>query len=533
MSSVVFKQSYKARASPGVAGLNVRHLQYIATRPGAVYNKGCGFGLWGQLPGDDTVQVQTDLSRAKWLVREASADHTLYRAIISVGREDAEAHGLYCRERWEQLVNDHIHVLAKEMDIKPDDLCLCASMHRSKGHPHVHILYWDNSDRPRNEGIPKHLFEGKAERIRAAFAGDIHREQIQDTQKEQREQTKALRAVLQSMCQEANPEKALDLAKLYRSTELEGVSRQMAELIRQLPAKGSLRYAYLPPDYKKLVDELIDTCLQQPELAKELRHYEALTNRISTLYANGETGKSGNLEKARLKLHKELGNEVMDAIRQIRSEIQEDRPADRPAAQALIREAVDEIVPTLDSYQKLRKLLPPERIPLNCMARQIPGYQEQMNQVIQDVLLDARMRLRLQRYALEQAGIDLDTKPDAPKRKPGEQAVVDGHFMGGKLLTDDEWNAYQDAYREVTQDLRGEITSALRQDAGWTDEAVKTGSAMMLCGMMGLLSRCVNQKQATASQANLLKLLSKDKSKEAKKDAQIQSSQGSEWDPEW
>lgn len=511
MSSVVFKQSYKARAAPGTAGLNVRHLQYIATRPGAVYNKGCGFGLWGQLPGDDAIRIQTDLSWAKHLIREASAEHTLYRAIISVGRKDAEDHGLYHRERWEQLVNDHISVLAKEMDIKPEDLRWCAAMHRSKGHPHVHILYWDDSDRPRDEAIPKHLFEGKAERIRSAFAGDLFQEEIREAQQDQKEQTKALRATLQSMCLEANPEKTLDLSKLYKSSELEGISRQMAELIRRLPAKGSLRYAYLPPEYKKLVDEFIDICLRQPELAKELTRYEALTDQISNLYSNGQTGKNANMEKARQKLRKELGNEVMNALREIRSEIQADRPTDHSAAQVLIRQSVEEIVPALDSYRQLRSLLPPERIPWGAMEVQIAGYREQMNQVVGEVMLDARVRLRLQRYALEVAGIDPDAKP----------------------LTDEERSAYQEAYRDVKRELRHEITAMARQDAGWTDEAVRTGSAMMLCGMMSLISRCANQKQATITHANLLKMLSKDKSKEARKDAQVQSAQGSDWSPEW
>ena len=101
----------------------MRHLQYIATRPGTIFNKGCGFGLWGQLPGDDAIRIQSDLNLAKHVVREASADHTLYRAILSVGKEDAERFGLYHRERWEQLINDRIDVIAKEMDIKPQNFC--------------------------------------------------------------------------------------------------------------------------------------------------------------------------------------------------------------------------------------------------------------------------------------------------------------------------------------------------------------------------------------------------------------------------
>ena len=511
----------------------MRHLQYIATRPGAVYNKGCGFCLWGQLPGDDAIRIQSDLDLAKRVVREASADHTLYRAIISVGKKDAEEHGLYHRERWEQLVNDQIRVIAKEMDIKPENFCWCASMHRSIGHPHVHIIYWDNSDQPRPEVIPKNKFEGMAERIRAAFARDIHREQIRDTQAEQREQTVSLRTLLQSMCLEANPEKALDLPRLYNSVWLDGLSLQMSELIQKLPNRGSLRYTYLPPGYKALVDKYIDDCLQQPALAKELKRFENLTNKISTLYTNGDDSKRKNLEKARMKLRKELGNEIMDALRGIRAEIQGDSPEDRPTARHLIHEAVTHIVPSLHSYEELRAMLPPERIPRSRMEHQIPGYHDQMNKVIGETMQDARIRLRLQRYAIEMAGINLDAKPDAPRQSPGTDPDPSKHFLYGKELSQEEWDAYQEIYKEAKRDLRSAITDRLQQEAGWTDEAVRSGTAMLMCDMMFLLSRLTNQRQAMVSQASLRRSVSKDKSREARKDDRVKRSSASEWNDDF
>lgn len=529
MSSIVYKQSYKSRASPGVAGLNVRHLQYIATRPGTIFNKGCGFGLWGQLPGDDAIRIQSDLNYAKHVVRAASADHTLYRSIVSVGKEDAEKYGLYHRERWEQLVNDQIDVIAREMDIRPENFCWLASMHCARGHPHVHLIYWDNSNQPRPEGCHKEAFKRKAERIRSAFAGDLYREEIREAQQEQRSQTKTLRTALQAMCLEANPEKALDLPRLYNSAWLEGASKQMAELVRQLPAKGSLRYAYLPSDYKVLVNKFITTCLEQPELARQAQRFDSFTQQISELYANGEEGQIEQLAGARQKLYKELGNEVMDAIRDIRAEIRGDSPEDRISARGLIQEAVSNVVPTLESYQQLRSLLPPERIPLYRMEQQIPGYHDQMNKVVGEVMLDARIRLRLQKYALEMAGIDLAEKPDAPRQKSDLLAENPIHTMDGKVLTDQEWEIYQDVYREAKKNLRAEITDRLRQDTGWTDEATHTGTAMAICGLMYALSRMANQRQAMVSQAAAKKLISKDKSREAKKDTQAKQTFSSEW----
>lgn len=531
MSSMMFfKQWYKPRSDPSTPGLNVRHLQYIATRPGAVYNRGCGFGLWGQLPGDRSMGVQYDLDKAKRIVREASQEHTLYRAIFSVGREDAERYGLYSRERWEKLVGDHIRDIAREMDIKPEDMCWCASFHCAKGHPHVHILYWDNSDRPRQEFVPKPLWDAKAEHIRAAFAGDIHREEIREKQKEQRERIRPLRTAIQAMCREANPEKALDLPRLYGSAALKGLSGQLDELIRDIPAKGSLRYAYLPPDYKARVDTLVDECLKVPELAAELDKYDRCSREISRLYANSEAGGEKNLEKAREKLRKELGNQVMDAIREVQREVRSAAPAEKEQVQALIQESVQEIVPTLESYQSLKRLLPPERIPVSLMERQIEGYHEQLNQVVGDVLSDARVRLRLQGYALEAAGIDLASKPDA-KYRPENAGAPEKHRLFGKEVEDSEWEAYRDAYRETKRALRAAVTERVRQDAGWTEEAVKTATANLLVNMMRAASQAAYQRQAGAVQArSSLKTRSKDRSREAKKDySHSQEFGGGQW----
>lgn len=670
MSKIVFKQSYKARAAPSTPGLNVRHLQYIATRPGAVYNPGCGFGLWGKLPSDDAIRIQYDLELAKRTVREASLGHTLYRAVISVGKDDAQNHGLYSRERWEQLVNDKIGIIAKEMDIKQKNLCWCASMHYAKNHPHVHILYWDNGTDPRSESMPKDDFIKKAERIRAEFSRELHQQEIQEVQKEQQAQLKELRAAVQAMCREANPEQALDLPKLYRSDQLEGLSRHMYELIRDMPVRGSLRYAYLPKEYKEKVDRLIRECLEVPELAKELIRYESFTRQLSQLYSNGKEGTEENLNKALEKLYRELGNQVMAAIKEIRSEIQFSHPSNSQEVRDLIQAAVTEVVPSLESYQVLMKPLSAEHTSDAEAGKQLPNYYDQMNLVVKDVMLDARIRLRLQHYAIEKAGIDLESKPNVPRKKseqgqdppelrslfgkilsdnewdayqktyreakrdlrreitarlvtdtlqdiqaeggisdtavptviqtavtevvpnldsfqqlkellpreripvkrmesqiPGyhdqmnkvvgdvlsdarirlrlqsyalSQALPEGrtepekseHTVCGQKLTNEEWDAYQEVYRDIKRELRREITQQLRQEVGWTDEAVRTGTASLLCGMMRLLSQSSSQRQASAAQARQnQKLRSKDKSREAKKDQQtIQSNASDDWE---
>ena len=523
MSKIVFKQSYKSRSKTSTPGLNVRHLNYIATRPGAIYNPGCGFGLWGQLPGDGAIRLQNDLEYSKRVVRDASKFHTLYRAIISVGKDDAQEKGLYDRARWEQLVNDHIGTIAKEMDIKTENLCWCASMHYAKNHPHVHILYWDNGTDPRPEGFAKEQFIQKTEHIRADFSREIHREELLEVQHDQRQQLKEMRTFIQAMCREANPEQALDLNRLYNGSNLDGLASHMYELVKDVPSSGSLRYAYLPPDYKAKVDALVTACLEVPDLAKELDRYDTFTQQISELYSNSDTAATENLAKAREKLYKELGNQVMDAIRELRLQIQLDQPFSPLEVQLLLQTAVNEVVPSLKSYQYLKELLPRERIPVKLMERQIPGYHEQLNNVVRDVLMDARIRLRLQTYALSMV---LPENWEEPENSQ--------HTVCGKKLSEDEYAEYEKIYRDTKSELRREITSLLRQDVGWLDETLHSNTALMLCGMMRLLSQSAYQRQASAAQAMQdRKLRSRDRSREARKDYHATQQAPGEWGNEF
>ncbi len=523
MSTVLFKQSYKSRSDPTAPDLNVKHLVYIATRPGAVYNPGCGFCLWGQLEGEGGIRIQNDLERVKRIVHSVSEERTVYRAILSVGKNVAEEKGMYHRENWEQLVNDQINVIAKEMNIKPENFCWCASMHYKKNHPHVHIIYWDDGSDPRPEGMPKIVFQEKAERIRAAFAKPLFREEILEQQNAQREQGKELRLMVQAVCREANAEKGVDLQRLYKSDQLDDITRKMEILLENIPSKGSLRYAYLPPNCKKLVDDLIQACLEIPDLHQQMLRYDHFTDEISQLYANSATGAAENREAAQEKLHRELANEVLNAVRGLRSEVRI-RLAQKPDGIAeQIHRAAAAIIPRLDSYKELLNVMPSERIPESYMKEQIPAYYEKLGRVVDDVIEDARIRIKVEAYALSVAQIDLTAQSI-----PTQARRVDEHILFGRRVDDKQWNEYWQVFKDIRKDIERETKDRLRQDAGWKTEAVQTGSMMMVCDMMRLLSQLSGQQNQRCSRK---RIYSKDKSKEAKKDLQARRSTG-EWEQE-
>ena len=154
------------------------------------------------------------------------------------------------------------------------------------------------------------------------------------------------------------------------------------------------------------------------------------------------------------------------------------------------------------------------------MSDQIPDFREQLGRVMEDVLRDASIRLAFQGCALRQAGIDLEDLPDAS-----------GGQLFGKALTQEQREAYLECYRQQMQELREEITAQACQDAGWTEEAMRTGAAGLVMGMMRFLSQLASQRQAAAGQGGRDRWRSRDRSKEQRKDERATKQLSGSWEP--
>lgn len=503
---IVFKQNYAPRSQASTAGLNVRHMHYIATRPGAVYNLGCGFCLWGKSPGAKSICDIRDLHAAENQIYQVSQQHTVYRALISIGQEDAEQHGMYSRDKWEKFIGDHVAVLAKEMGIAEENFCWYASYHFKKGHPHVHLMYWDNSEDPRPEGVSKERFAIMAERVRAEFGKDLYREDLKEAQGQQREEAAAIRTALRAICREANPEAALSPDALFSSGQADAIGTDLAELVQTMPKTGSLRYAYLPPTYKAQVDALVDRLLREiPELQRQMEKYRGLAERIAGYYGNGEETAARNLDKAVSKIKRELGNEVMQAVRGLKGEMIADHPQDMGQLQQILDEGIRQVEGS-DKRKELVELLPAERIPTGSYP---PEAKVLLHSLTEAVLDDARIRLPLNGYIEEQvtqAGLD-------PKQDKEESRQI-----------------WRDTYRQARRYVAAEINRSVREEKGYNREASRTYGVGLATALMRLLSMSTNQQQAVERQTrNALKTRSKDQSKEAQKDYWATQQSGGGW----
>ena len=144
MSILFYKQRHRNPNFKDTAGANYAHIRYIATRPRVMKNEAGSHGLFGKLePGtltefEDWKEVAKSICQFKKRNRDVPQCRILHRR----DRKRITAEG---SKSWQRYVENHIMTIAEKNGIKREHLQWAASVHGEKSHPHVHIVFWDNT----------------------------------------------------------------------------------------------------------------------------------------------------------------------------------------------------------------------------------------------------------------------------------------------------------------------------------------------------------------------------------------------------
>ena len=264
------------------------YADYIATRPRAERN-----GQHG-LFTDAGVEVNL-----KEVSRELNAfEGTIWTAIVSIRREDAEKLGFDTGARWRNMLRAHRDELAEIFQIKPETFTWYSAFHDEGHHPHVHMIIYDKA----NNG---YLDKQGVERIKSIFAHDIFRDEMLTIEREKTEKRDLLRQIGKDEIEEV-------IRRIHDGSE-ENVMLQamLLDLARRLRShKGKKYYSYLKATDKRLVDSIVDVIGSIPAVEDlYFRWYESQVQ-MSRIY------KMENPEKVPLSANpvfKVLRNEVIRA----------------------------------------------------------------------------------------------------------------------------------------------------------------------------------------------------------------------------
>lgn len=240
-------------------------LDYVSHRPG-VRSDG-DHGLWdrdGKVP---------NLKKA--VDEVANHPGIVWTPVVSLRREDAERLGYTDVDNWRALVNSCAQEIAEGYKIPLEHLRWYAALHEKERHIHIHMMVFSSDPK---EG---YLTKQGIRDIKSAFASRVFEQDLLQVYERKTE----YRGDLQRSAQERMEKLVSDLK--HGTPQNEKLGHLISELSRRLRStKGKKVYGYLPPQVKRIVDEIVDELARDPRVAAAYSLWQDMQEEVVRTYTD-------------------------------------------------------------------------------------------------------------------------------------------------------------------------------------------------------------------------------------------------------
>lgn len=345
MSKVIFKLTFKHPNFKNTKSKNVAHIDYIATRSGVdksltandlqrelskgIEKTGSENDVYvnyiNERPQSHGLFDQNGVANPETVKGELSEhDSFVWRAIVSLKEEDAKELGYLKKEKWQDLLRNKVPDMAKEMGIRINNINWVGAVHMAKGHPHVHIVFWEKEPERTIGVVSKKALENikkeytdeifKEEKFRLMNEKTVMRDLIRDFAKgdmgqatrfliETRETGLDIRALIQE-------ENIADINPIMpRKIELE-LAEKIKRLSEILPGRGRANLKFMPEDVKVEVREIANFLLSTEQYSPYLESYLKIVEENNRLY----TGKEEDLINSKENAYIDIRDRVCQII---------------------------------------------------------------------------------------------------------------------------------------------------------------------------------------------------------------------------
>jgi hypothetical protein len=270
------------------------HAQYAGERPGHLG------GYFGSLADDPRAAQQSILA----------AEGPVWRVIAAVGEADAVAMGgdLTTKAGWERAAHAVVPHMVEQLGLDPAKVRWIAAAHRHQSHennPHVHLLFWEEGTPSRKTG---QWTDAERRAIRRAWVSELYRPERQRVGQAKADARAEARTTV------------MDL--LGRRNAMQGFQRELTERLRalgrQLPGRGRLAYAYMPPAVQRDTEALIRWLwTADPGLQAAHARFIAAAEHMATFYWHQDPAKTQNDAKRQATLARIREQAEADLIRRL------------------------------------------------------------------------------------------------------------------------------------------------------------------------------------------------------------------------
>lgn len=281
------------------------HARYMGERRGSA-------GLFGSNGGENIKDVRRDLREYNGVV---------WRFILSLREDDAQRMGYKTKDDWERAVRGSVTEAAGAMGVAADNLRWVAAFHNTPGHPHVHLMFWENTpQKMRGKVTDKRL-----KNVRQAFVKEFYGAE--------RRSLLAERTALRDSAREAAV--AILTGQTVRGPYSGELERRLVRLNRLMPCRGRVNLAFMPPETKAAARDVAAWLLDQDDLRGLKEQYLERVRGLTRHHALDEDKIRGAEERALDDLRDRVAQVVLRTAAQI-PDIPEQAQAVRDAAAGLL-----------------------------------------------------------------------------------------------------------------------------------------------------------------------------------------------------
>ncbi len=306
------------------------HVNYIGKTDGAENNG--EHSLFGTLNNNENVYEMKKSHILSYIKNKVSTGAYVYKTVISLTEEDSERYGYTTKNDWENLIRANIKLVADEYNIKLENLDWVASFHTKEEHPHVHLVFYDNSNLKKVKPYVQY------DKIKQKLNYYVYKKDIQPLLDEKNTIKKEIKNVFQDnideiVCYDSNKifnnkikdkdlnEIALLLKELYEIKHLEYKTTQ----------KGSWKMQYQTPEVKEKIRAITNKILtSSSQIKDEVNLYinacieiEQIKNINNTIKQNRKAINQ-TIEKETEFILKKIDNQILNYLKDTKTKILEE-----------------------------------------------------------------------------------------------------------------------------------------------------------------------------------------------------------------
>ena len=260
------------------------YVDYIGNRKGVVKDEMSGlFGMNGSISNARALAQVEELEGNTWWVQ-----------ILSLKREDAEKVGYDNRSAFESLLRAKAPEIAKMYNISLENLVLYGAYHDKESNPHMHMFFTSKDSR---EGYIKGKENMKAvtAKEKSMFFNEIYKDDVSYLKTQKNERFSELQQSLR------NELRAVTHKNYCVSQDIQQQFQAVADALQG--QTGKIVYGYLPPETKRLVDNLLGAMIEKDEHIKRVfEQYTAVQKKFIENYAEKPEIVEAKLQKFKDKI---------------------------------------------------------------------------------------------------------------------------------------------------------------------------------------------------------------------------------------